>query len=145
MEGATGELGTVVGGDGVGQAAGSGELIEDGHDGGPADGGIDVESQALAGEVIDESQAAEAATIGELVVNEVHAPALVWSSWMRQRDASDGREFAAQFATQRKAFLAIKAFSAFVILDEPLGLEDIVEDRRTPARFERRPMAEALA
>ncbi len=31
-----------------------------------------------------------------------------------------------------------------MILDQALGFEDIVEDRRAPARLERRPMTEAL-
>ena len=129
----------------AGSAARCGELIEDGDDGGAADGGIDVKRQALAGEVIDQREAAEAATAGELVMDEVHAPALVGSGWLRQRDASDGREFAAVFATQGKALLTINALGALVILDQPLGLEDIVKDRRTPARLEGRPMAQPLA
>lgn len=83
MEIATGKLGAVVGGDDGGQTARAGELIEDGNDGGPADEGIYVESQALAREVIDEGEATEAASAGELVMDEDHAPALVRSRGSR--------------------------------------------------------------
>jgi len=70
---------------------------------------------------------------------------LIGSGRLRQRNPSDGREFAAVLATQGETLLAIEPFGALVVLDEPLGFEDIVEDRRTPARFERRPMPQALA
>jgi len=51
VEGATGELGAIVGGDGGGQAAGGGELLEDGDDGRATDGSIvDWERSAAATE-----------------------------------------------------------------------------------------------
>jgi hypothetical protein len=46
------------------------------------------------------------------------------------RDASDRREFAAVLAAQGEAFLAIEPLGAFVVDDEPLGLEDSVQDGR---------------
>ncbi len=130
VESATGELGAVIGGDGGGQAAGTGELFEDRDDGSTANGGIDVQGHALAGGVIDERETAEAAAAGELVVNEVHAPALIGRRWVGPRDASDRREFAAVLAAQGEAFLAIEPLGAFVVDDEPLGLEDSVQDGR---------------
>jgi len=48
-------------------------------------------------------------------------------------------------AAQRETFLAVEALGALVILDETLGFEDIVQDRRAPARLERGPMPEPLA
>jgi hypothetical protein len=39
--------------------------LQNGNDRGPADGGVDMDGQALTGEVIDERQAAEAATGGQ--------------------------------------------------------------------------------
>jgi hypothetical protein len=119
-------------------------LIEDGDDGGAADGSIDVKSQALTGEVINQSQTTEAGAVCELVVDEIHAPALVGSGW-RQRHACHSGQLPAAFTTQGEALLAVKTLGALVILDEALGFEDIVKDGRTPARFERGPMAEALS
>ncbi len=97
VEGAAGELGTFVGSNGGGQAARTGELIENGDDGRTADGGIDMKRQALTGEVIDEGQATEATAAGELVMDEIHAPALVGSRGSRQRNPNDRRELAAMF------------------------------------------------
>jgi len=144
MKGAAGKFGTVVGGDRGGQAAGGCQLLEDGDDGAAADGSIDMKSQALTSEVIDQSQRAEAAAVGELVMDEVHAPALVGSGWLRQRHACESGQLPAAFAAQREALLAVKTLGALVILDETLGLEDIVQDGRTPAWLESGPMAEAL-
>ena len=77
MQRFAGELGAVVGSDGVGKAVGLGERIEHGSHRRTADGGIHVQGQALTGEVVHERQAAKAASAGKLVVNEIHAPALV--------------------------------------------------------------------
>ncbi len=145
MKGTTGKLWTVVGGDRGGQAAGGSKLIEDGDDGGAADGSIDMQSQALASEVIDQSQSAEAATVGELVVDEIHAPALVGSGWLRQRHACNSGQLPAAFTTQGEALLAVKTLGALVILDEALGFEDIVEDGSAPAWLEGGPMAQTFA
>jgi len=60
MQGLSGELGTVVHGDGSRQSTRAGKRLEDLDDGGSADGGIDMDGQTLAGEVIDDIQAAEA-------------------------------------------------------------------------------------
>ena len=67
-------------GDGLGKPARKSQALEDGNDRDPADGGVDMDGQTLAGEVIDERQAAEAATGGHLVVDKVHRPAFIGSS-----------------------------------------------------------------
>ena len=135
VDGFAGELGAVVGGDGLWQATGAGESLKQTDDGSATDGSIGMECKALAGEVIDQSEAAEASAISKLVMNEIHAPALIGGGGLRQRDTGDGRQLAAEFATQGEAFLTVKTLGAFVVDDHTLGLEHIVEDRRAPARF----------
>jgi hypothetical protein len=135
MEGFAGELRAVVCGDDFGQAAGAGEILKQIDDGGAADGGIDMEGEALACEVIDEGEAAETSAVGKLVMNEVTRPPVVWGIGMGQRDAGDGRQLATSFPTQGKTFLAVKPLGAFVIDDQTFGLEHIVKDGRTPAWF----------
>jgi len=80
VEGFAGELRAIVHGDGLGKTTRESQALENGNDRGPADGGVDMDGQALAGEVIDERQAAEAATGGHLVVDKVHRPAFIGSS-----------------------------------------------------------------
>lgn len=77
MQGASAELGPIVNGDRGRQATGANELFEERDDRGPADGSVDMVSQALPGEVIDQRETAKAPAAGGLVANEVHAPALV--------------------------------------------------------------------
>jgi len=119
VDGFAGELGAVVGGDGLGQAAGEGECLKQTDDGSAADGSICMECEALAGEVIDQGEATEAPAIGELVVDEVHAPAFIGSRWLWQRDACDGGQLAAEFAPQGKSFLAVKTLGALVACRMP--------------------------
>ncbi len=61
----------------MGQAVGLGQAFQDGDHACAADGQIGPEGGTLAREVIDDSQGAEAPPVGELVVDEVHAPAFV--------------------------------------------------------------------
>ena len=145
MQRLAGELGAVVGSDGVGKAVGLGERIEHGSHRRTADGGIHVQGQALTGEVVHERQAAKAASAGKLVVNEVHAPALVGGGGLRQGHPCDGGELSTAFAAQGKPFLAVKPFGALVIDDEPFGLEHGMQDGRTPARLACRPVPQAFA
>lgn len=89
--------------------------------------------QRVAGKVIDDGEAAEAAAGGELIVDEVHRPALVGSLRRRDGHTGHGRQLLAAFATQREAFLAIKALGAFVVEDEAFGAQHVVEDGSAPA------------
>ena len=61
-------------------------------------------------------------------------------SRLRQRDASQGGQLLSTFTAQREAFLALDASGALVVDDEAFGLEDIVQDRSAPARFECGPV-----
>ena len=135
VDGFAGELGAVVGGDGLWQAAYEGELLKERDDGSAADGSVGMECEALACEVIDEGEATEASAVGELVMDEVHAPAFIGSRRLWQRDACDGGQLASEFAAQGEAFLAVKALGAFVVDDQALRLEHIVEDGQTPSRL----------
>ena len=71
------KLRAVVHSNGLGQAVGFGQLIEHGDDARAPDGVIGPEGGTLAGEVIRQGECAEAATVGKLVMDEVHAPAFV--------------------------------------------------------------------
>jgi len=79
VEGFAGELRAIVHGDDLRKTTRESQALENGNDGGPADGGVDMDGQTLAGEVIDERQAAEAATGGQLVLDKVHRPAFIGS------------------------------------------------------------------
>jgi hypothetical protein len=78
-DGLAGELRAIVGGDDFWKAASEGEFFQDINDSNAADGSIDMESQALAGEVIHQGQATKATASGKLVMNEVHGPAFIWA------------------------------------------------------------------
>jgi hypothetical protein len=145
VEGFAGKLGAIVHGDGLGKPTRESQALENGNDRGPADGGVDMDGQALAGEVIDERQAAKAATGGQLVVDEVQRPAFIGSLGHGERHAGHRRPFPAALAPQGESFLAIETLGASVIDDETFGFEHIVKDRGTPARLERRPVAQTFA
>ena len=115
--------------------------MENGNDRGSADGGVDLDSQALASEVIDERQTPEAATGGQLVVDKVHRPAFIGSLRHGEWHASYRRQFPAAPAPQGESFFTIEALGAFVIDDQTFGFEHIVQDRGTPTWLERRPGA----
>ena len=66
VEGFAGKLGAIVHGDGLGKPTRESQALENGNDRGPADGGVDMDGQALAGEVIDERQAATAPSVSSL-------------------------------------------------------------------------------
>jgi len=145
MKGFSGELGPIVHGDGGRQAAREGKFLKDLDDSGPADGGIDMDSQALAGKVIDDVQAAEATAGRELVMNEVHAPALVGTRGGSQRHSGHGRKLLAMFATQGEPFLAVDTLRSLVVDNKPLRFEDVVEDRSPPTGLESRPVPQAMS
>ena len=145
VKGFAGKLGTVIDGDSLGQLAGESQALQDGNDRCPADRGVDMDGQALSGEVIDEGKTAEAAAGGELVVDEIHRPALIGFLGCRERHAGHCRQLPTTFAPQGKSFLSIDTFGALVIDDQTFGLEDIVQDGSAPARFESRPVAQPLA
>ena len=77
MQGLASKLRAVVHGDGLRQAMSFGQAFQHGDDARATDAVIGPEGGTLAGEVIHEGQGAEAATVGKLVMDEVHAPAFV--------------------------------------------------------------------
>jgi len=79
MEDFAGELRTVIHGDGLWQAMRFGQVFQHHDDAMATDAVIGPEGWALAGEVIHDGQRAKPATIGQLVMDEVHAPAFIWS------------------------------------------------------------------
>lgn len=145
MKGLSGELGSIVHGDGGRQAAREGKFLKDLNDSGPADGGVDMDSQTLAGKVIDDVQAAEATAGRELVMNEVHAPTLVGTLGGSQGHSGHGWKLLAMLATQGEPFLAVDALGALVVDDKPLGFEDVVEDGSAPSWLEGRPVPQAMS
>ena len=104
-----------------------------------------MDSQALAGKVINDVQAAEATAARELVMNEVHAPALVGTLGGSQGHSGHGWKLLAMLATQGEPLLAIDTLRALVVEDKPLGFEDVVEDRSPPTGLESRPVPQAMS
>lgn len=145
VEGLASELGAVVDGDRDGKTSGGGEFLEDLDDGGSADGGIDMDGQTLTGEVIDDVQAAEAAADGELVMDEVHAPALVGALGCSQGHSGHCWQLFAPLVAKGESFLAVDALSALVVDDKPFGFEDVVEDGCSPPGLESRPVPQAMS
>ncbi len=139
------ELRAVVEGDGLGQAVGSGELRQHGNDARAPDAVIGPEGGTLAGEVIHQSEGAEAAAIGKLVMDEVHAPAFVGAGCRRERHAGSGGQFFAVLATQGELLLTVEPFGAFMILHQAFGVQHVMEQRTTPARMQGGEFLEALA
>ena len=76
---------------------GQSELLKHINDGGTTDGGIDMDRQALTGKVIDDRQTTETTSTGELIVDEIHRPALVGTLWLRDWNASQGGQLLSTF------------------------------------------------
>ena len=143
VKGLAGKFGAVIHGDGLWEVTAESQSLQEGNDGGTADGGINMDGQTLTGKVIDKGQAAEAAAISKLIVDEVHGPALIGSSGHKQGNA--GRTEVTDAACGAgESFLTIDALGALVIDDQAFGFEDIMKNRSAPAWFESRPMAQAL-
>ena len=88
VKGFAGQLGAIVQSDDLWRGTGESELLKHINDAGTTDGGIDMDSQALTGKVIDDSQTTETTPARELIVDEIHRPALVGTLWLRDWNAS---------------------------------------------------------
>lgn len=87
----------------------------------------------MTGEVIDDGQGAETAAIGELVMDEIHAPAFGGARGCWQRHAGVGGEFFPELPAQGELFFAIKSFGVLVVDDRAFGTEHIMEHGTAPA------------
>ncbi|KPL49538.1 hypothetical protein XAXN_06990 [Xanthomonas axonopodis] len=79
-KGVAGELGAIVGP----HDTWIGRLVQQTHPIGAADAVVNRNVHALAGEVIDHSQALDAAAIGQRIEDEVHAPGRLWPAGRHQ-------------------------------------------------------------
>jgi hypothetical protein len=113
VKGLAGKFGAVIHGDGLWEVTAESQSLQEGNDGGPADGGINIDGQTLTGKVIDEGQAAEAAA-SKLIVDEVHGPALIGSSGHKQGNASQSREFTTQEVSEVLCFRVGLFFSGWL-------------------------------
>ena len=89
--------------------------------------GVGNERKALASEVINDSQDAEAAPIREGIRQEVEAPALVRTLWDRQRRPGAERTFAPATPTDLKPFLPVEPAELLVVHDDAFALEQDVK------------------
>jgi hypothetical protein len=97
VKGFAGQLRAIVQSDDLWQGTGQSELLKHINDGGTTDGGIDMDRQALTGKVIDDRQTTETTSTGELIVDEIHRPALVGTLWLRDWNASQGGQLLSTF------------------------------------------------
>ena len=95
-----GQLRAIVQSDDLWQGTGESELLKHMNDGGTTDGGIDMDRQALTGKVIDDGQTTETTSTRELIVDEIHRPALVGTLWLGDGNASQGGQLLSRFAAQ---------------------------------------------
>ena len=101
VKGFAGQLRAIVQSDDLWQGTGESEFLKHINDDGTTDGGIDMDSQALTGKVIDDGQTTETTSTGELIVDEIHRPALVGTLWLRDWNASQAGQLLATFTAQR--------------------------------------------
>lgn len=101
VKGFAGQLRAIVQSDDLWQGTGESEFFKHINDDGTTDGGIDMDSQALTGKVIDDGQTTETTSTGELIVDEIHRPALVGTLWLRDWNASQAGQLLATFTAQR--------------------------------------------
>ncbi|AKS16483.1 hypothetical protein AEA00_11460 [Xanthomonas campestris pv. campestris] len=161
-EGATGELGAIVGADRAWIATETRRLIEQAHYVSPADAVIHGNVHALASEVVDHGQALDAACVGQRIEHEVHAPGVVRHGGRQQFLPLTHRTLGlAPFAHLQLGFL-VQAINLFVIhgwklraqqimqsaiAEAAVGLGQLDQPRRQPLRGWRRHgcVAESIA
>lgn len=78
---------------------------------------VDFDAVALARVRIDDVERAEATTVGEVVVDEVHRPALIRMRRRRQRHRPHGTELLARALSYRQSFASVEPINALAIHD----------------------------
>jgi hypothetical protein len=122
QNGARGELRTIVADDRRRHAATGNQKVEFARDPHAGDRGVGNRRQALAGEVVDHHQDAQAPG-GQAIRDEVERPALVWRLRHSQRRPRAGRTLAAAAAAHRQALLPVQPLQLLMGHDHALALE----------------------
>ena len=104
-----GQLGAIVGDTGGGFTAFSNNRVERAPDPLPGQRGIGYQRQALAGEIVDDGENAEAPAVTELVMHKIHRPALVWALWQGQWCPGAERPLAPAATANLKPLLGVEA------------------------------------
>ena len=132
------ELRPVVDANALGLAAHGDEQVQGRHHPPAGERGVDLDRQALAGEAVHHAEAAEAAAVAELVVDEVHRPSLVGSYRRVRLEPRHRGEALALPPPHQPAVLAQEPQHQLVI--PPLALEHHVK----PSVPEPRPLHRLL-
>jgi hypothetical protein len=122
QDGARGELRTIVADDRRRRTTPGNEPVELARDAGPGDRRVGDRRQALAGEVVDHHQDAEAPG-GQAIRDEVERPALIRRLRHSQRRPRAGRALAATPAAHRQALLAVPPIQLLAVHAHALALE----------------------
>jgi len=126
-EGPAGELWPIVGTQGARIAAEPGGPLQHPHDTGAADAVVNGNVDALVGEVIGDGQAFQAATVGQRVADEIHAPDRIGRRRQRQRLALAGRTADLLAAAHGQVRLAIQAIDLLVVHVRVLQTQQVMQ------------------
>ena len=113
----------VVQDDLLGQPAGLGQALQDPHDTGTRQRGVDLDRRAFAREVVDDVQRPHALTGGQEIVLEVHGPALVRRLWHQHGLALDPGQPLPLALAHLQALLGIHPVHRLVIDPPTLAAE----------------------
>ena len=117
----------------AGLPRGGDEAVELASDAQAGERGIGDQRQALAGEVVDDGENAEAPTVGESVGEEVEAPALIGSLRQCQRRPGSERPLSATATANLEPFIAIQPAELLVVHADALTSQENMETPITEA------------
>jgi hypothetical protein len=104
--------------------------------------GIGHQGQALAGEIVDDGENAEAPSVAELVMHKIHRPALVWALWQRQRCPGAERPLATAATANLKPFLGVDPRQLLAVQSEALAPQQDVQSAIAKAAPHRGDLAQ---
>lgn len=91
------------------------------------DRGVDLGGQAFLRDIVNHVEDPEAATLGELVVNEVDRPARVWCGHRQERRPRARRLLTSPPLAHRQSFLAVEPLGLLAVHDLSLPREQNVQ------------------
>ena len=144
VEGLAGELWSVVKGNGTGSSQSIAEGVEHFGHHLPSDRGIDMERETLTGAVINEGEASEASSSGNLVMDEVHGPALIGTHGRWQGNPCQCWQLPALLPAQGETFLPVDPCGPLTIDDHSFAFEDVMKDGKPPPGLPLRPMTHPI-
>src|SRR5262249_38232872 len=116
-----GQLGAIVGDTGGGLTAFSNNRVELAPDPQAGQRGIGDQRQALAGEIVDDGENAEAPAVTELVMRKIHRPSLVWALRQGQRCPGTERPLATAAPANLKPFLGVDPAQLLMVQSDALA------------------------